>query len=102
MRPLALDLTPPRRFQNEDYRPGEQAEKPGRSPVHPLRARCSPGFARTSSASQWPVDGSRQRLSNFMGAVIGQRSFDRLSEVLERVRGEAGVETLAGGIADDS
>ena len=37
-----------------------------------------------------------------MGAVIGQRSFDRLSEVLERVRGEAGVETLAGGIADDS
>jgi 1-pyrroline-5-carboxylate dehydrogenase len=40
--------------------------------------------------------------SNFMGAVIDQRSSDRLSEVLERVRGEAGVETLAGGIADDS
>src|SRR4051794_10280705 len=40
--------------------------------------------------------------SNFMGAVIDQRSFDRLSGVLERVRGEAGVEVLAGGTADDT
>jgi 1-pyrroline-5-carboxylate dehydrogenase len=40
--------------------------------------------------------------SNFMGAVIDQRSFDRLSGVLERVRGESGVEVLAGGTADDS
>jgi 1-pyrroline-5-carboxylate dehydrogenase len=40
--------------------------------------------------------------SNFMGAVIDQRSFDRLTGVLERVRGEAGVEILAGGTADDS
>jgi 1-pyrroline-5-carboxylate dehydrogenase len=40
--------------------------------------------------------------SNFMGAVIDQRSFDRLTTVLERVRGEAGVEVLAGGTADDS
>ena len=40
--------------------------------------------------------------SNFMGAVIDQRSFDRLAAVLERVRGEAGVEVLAGGTADDS
>src|SRR5688500_13607667 len=40
--------------------------------------------------------------SNFMGAVIDQRSFDRLNGVLERVRGEAGVEILAGGTADDS
>jgi 1-pyrroline-5-carboxylate dehydrogenase len=40
--------------------------------------------------------------SNFMGAVIDQRSFDRLAGVLERVRGEAGVEVLAGGTADDS
>jgi 1-pyrroline-5-carboxylate dehydrogenase len=40
--------------------------------------------------------------SNFMGAVIDQRSFDRLSGVLERVRGEDGVDVLAGGTADDS
>jgi 1-pyrroline-5-carboxylate dehydrogenase len=40
--------------------------------------------------------------SNFMGAVIDQRSFDRLNGVLERVRGESGVEVLAGGTADDS
>jgi 1-pyrroline-5-carboxylate dehydrogenase len=39
--------------------------------------------------------------SHFMGAVIDQRSFDRLTGVLERVRGEAGVEILAGGTADD-
>src|SRR5688500_20034092 len=40
--------------------------------------------------------------SKFLGAVIDQRSFDRLNGVLERVRGEAGVEILAGGTADDS
>jgi 1-pyrroline-5-carboxylate dehydrogenase len=40
--------------------------------------------------------------SNFMGAVIDQRSFDRLTGVLERVRGEDGVEVLAGGTGDDS
>jgi 1-pyrroline-5-carboxylate dehydrogenase len=40
--------------------------------------------------------------SNFLGAVIDKRSFDRLTGVLERVRGEAGVEILAGGTADDS
>jgi 1-pyrroline-5-carboxylate dehydrogenase len=40
--------------------------------------------------------------SNFLGAVIDQRSFDRLAGVLERVRGEDGVEILAGGTADDS
>ena len=40
--------------------------------------------------------------SHFMGAVIDQRSFDRLAGVLERVRGEAGVDVLAGGTADDS
>jgi 1-pyrroline-5-carboxylate dehydrogenase len=40
--------------------------------------------------------------SNFMGAVIDKRSFDRLTAVLDRVRGEAGVEILAGGTADDS
>jgi 1-pyrroline-5-carboxylate dehydrogenase len=40
--------------------------------------------------------------SHFMGAVIDRRSFDRLSGVLERVRGEAGVDVLAGGTADDT
>jgi 1-pyrroline-5-carboxylate dehydrogenase len=40
--------------------------------------------------------------SNFMGAVIDQRSFDRLAGVLQRVRGEAGVDILAGGGADDT
>jgi 1-pyrroline-5-carboxylate dehydrogenase len=40
--------------------------------------------------------------SNFLGAVIDQRTFDRLSDVVERVRGESGVEVLAGGTADDS
>jgi 1-pyrroline-5-carboxylate dehydrogenase len=40
--------------------------------------------------------------SNFMGAVIDKRSFDRLTGVLDRVRGEDGVEILAGGTSDDS
>jgi 1-pyrroline-5-carboxylate dehydrogenase len=40
--------------------------------------------------------------SNFMGAVIDNRSYDRLTAVLDRVRGEAGVEILAGGTADNS
>jgi 1-pyrroline-5-carboxylate dehydrogenase len=40
--------------------------------------------------------------SNFMGAVIDKRSFDGLSKVLNRVRGEEGVEIVAGGDADDS
>src|SRR4051812_2804925 len=40
--------------------------------------------------------------SQFLGAVIDQRSFDRLTGVLDRVRGEDGVEILAGGSADDS
>jgi 1-pyrroline-5-carboxylate dehydrogenase len=39
--------------------------------------------------------------SNFLGAVIDKRAFDRLTGVLERVRGETGVEILAGGTADD-
>jgi 1-pyrroline-5-carboxylate dehydrogenase len=40
--------------------------------------------------------------SNFMGAVIDKRSFERLTGVLDRVRGEDGVDILAGGTADDS
>src|ERR687898_1111536 len=37
--------------------------------------------------------------SQFLGAVIDQRSFDRLTAVLDRVRGEDGVDILAGGTA---
>jgi 1-pyrroline-5-carboxylate dehydrogenase len=39
---------------------------------------------------------------NFMGAVIDDRSFAKLSAVIDRVRGEEGVEVVAGGVADDS
>jgi 1-pyrroline-5-carboxylate dehydrogenase len=39
---------------------------------------------------------------NFMGAVIDNRSFAKLSAVIDRVRGEEGVEIVAGGEADDS
>ena len=39
---------------------------------------------------------------NFMGAVIDDRSFAKLSAVIDRVRGEDGVEIAAGGVADDS
>jgi 1-pyrroline-5-carboxylate dehydrogenase len=39
---------------------------------------------------------------NFMGAVIDNRSFAKLSAVIDRVRGEEGVEIVAGGVVDDS
>ena len=39
--------------------------------------------------------------SNFLGAVIDKRSFDRLTGVIDRVKNEAGVEILAGGTADN-
>src|SRR6059036_604952 len=40
--------------------------------------------------------------SNFLGAVIDRRAFDRLSGVLDRARSDAGLEVLAGGVADDA
>jgi 1-pyrroline-5-carboxylate dehydrogenase len=40
--------------------------------------------------------------SNFMGAVIDRRAFDRLSGVLDRARSDPGLEVLAGGTVDDS
>jgi 1-pyrroline-5-carboxylate dehydrogenase len=40
--------------------------------------------------------------SKFLGAVIDQRSYDKLTGVLDRVRDEDGVDILAGGTADDS
>jgi 1-pyrroline-5-carboxylate dehydrogenase len=39
---------------------------------------------------------------NFMSAVIDDRSFAKLSGVLDRVRDEDGVDIVAGGTADDS
>jgi 1-pyrroline-5-carboxylate dehydrogenase len=40
--------------------------------------------------------------TNFMGAVIDARSFARLSQVIEQVRAQDGVQILVGGQADDS
>ncbi|MEO6501699.1 MAG: L-glutamate gamma-semialdehyde dehydrogenase [Jatrophihabitantaceae bacterium] len=40
--------------------------------------------------------------SNFMGAVIDRRSFDRLATVLDRAKNDPKLEILAGGTADDS
>ncbi|MGH3327383.1 MAG: L-glutamate gamma-semialdehyde dehydrogenase [Streptomycetales bacterium] len=41
-------------------------------------------------------------LSNFLGAVIDDRAFARLSGLLDRVRGDDAVEVLAGGSAEGS
>jgi 1-pyrroline-5-carboxylate dehydrogenase len=41
-------------------------------------------------------------LSHFMGAVIDDRSFSKLSGVLERARVDSSLTVLAGGTADDS
>ena len=41
-------------------------------------------------------------LSNFMGAVIDRRSYDRLSGVLDRVRADDALTVVAGGTCDDS
>ncbi|MDP9397569.1 MAG: L-glutamate gamma-semialdehyde dehydrogenase [Actinomycetota bacterium] len=41
-------------------------------------------------------------LSNFMGAVIDDRAFTRLSKTLEMAHGDDAIEVLAGGTADDS
>ncbi|MBB5808134.1 1-pyrroline-5-carboxylate dehydrogenase [Saccharothrix ecbatanensis] len=41
-------------------------------------------------------------LSNFMGAVIDRRSFDKLSGVLQAARDDDQLEVVAGGTADDS
>jgi 1-pyrroline-5-carboxylate dehydrogenase len=41
-------------------------------------------------------------LSNFMGAVIDRRSYDKLAGVLDRARSDSKLEVIAGGTADDS
>jgi 1-pyrroline-5-carboxylate dehydrogenase len=40
--------------------------------------------------------------SNFLGAVIDRRAYDRLSGVQERARGDSDLTVLVGGTADDS
>ena len=40
--------------------------------------------------------------TNFMGAVIDRRAFDRLAGVLDRARADQGLTVLTGGTADDS
>jgi 1-pyrroline-5-carboxylate dehydrogenase len=40
--------------------------------------------------------------SNFLGAVIDRRAFDRLRGVLDQARSDASLEVVAGGVADDS
>jgi 1-pyrroline-5-carboxylate dehydrogenase len=40
--------------------------------------------------------------TNFLGAVIDRRAFDRLSGVLDRARSDPALEVLAGGTADDT
>ncbi|MEE2037893.1 L-glutamate gamma-semialdehyde dehydrogenase [Nocardiopsis sp. CT-R113] len=41
-------------------------------------------------------------LSNFIGAVIDRRSFDKLAKVLEDAKSDPTLEIIAGGTADDS
>src|SRR5690606_6770124 len=41
-------------------------------------------------------------LSNFMGAVIDRRAFDKLAKVLEDAKSDPTLTILAGGTADDS
>jgi 1-pyrroline-5-carboxylate dehydrogenase len=41
-------------------------------------------------------------LSNFMGAVIDRRSFDKLAKVLEDAKSDPSLSIIAGGTADDS
>src|SRR5439155_13008087 len=40
--------------------------------------------------------------SNFLGAVIDRRAFDRLAGVLDRAKNDPALEVVAGGSADDS
>jgi 1-pyrroline-5-carboxylate dehydrogenase len=53
---------------------------------------------QTEALSMGPVTD----LSNFFGAVIDRRAFDRLAAVLDRARNDPALEIIAGGTADDS
>jgi 1-pyrroline-5-carboxylate dehydrogenase len=46
--------------------------------------------------------GDATDLSNFMGAVIDRRSYDKLAGVLDRAKSDSALQVVAGGTADDS
>jgi len=54
--------------------------------------------ARTESLTMGPVTD----LSNFLGAVIDRRAFDRLAGAIDKAKNDPKLEVLAGGTADDS
>jgi len=54
--------------------------------------------AQTEALSMGPVTD----LTNFLGAVIDRRSFDKLSAVLDAAKNDPALEIVAGGTADDS
>ncbi|CAN5213996.1 L-glutamate gamma-semialdehyde dehydrogenase [soil metagenome] len=57
---------------------------------------------RLAQATESLSYGDVTDLTNFGGAVIDRRAFDRLSGVLEMARTDDAVEVLAGGTADDN
>jgi 1-pyrroline-5-carboxylate dehydrogenase len=59
------------------------------------------GDELVAEAEGLPV-GDVADFSNFMGAVIDRRSFDRLRGVIDRGRDDSGLTLLAGGTYDDS
>ncbi|HEU5270147.1 MAG TPA: L-glutamate gamma-semialdehyde dehydrogenase [Jatrophihabitans sp.] len=55
-------------------------------------------IAQTEALTMGPVTD----LTNFLGAVIDRRSFDKLAAVLDRAKNDSALEIVAGGTADDS
>ncbi|CAN5636607.1 L-glutamate gamma-semialdehyde dehydrogenase [soil metagenome] len=77
--------------------------------------KCSAASRAYVPASLWPLladdlaaatealtMGDVTDFSNFMGAVIDRRAYDRLAAVLNDARNDPGLQVLAGGTADDS
>jgi len=55
-------------------------------------------IAQTDALTMGPVTD----LTNFLGAVIDRRSFDKLAGVLDRAKNDPALEIIAGGTVDDS
>ncbi|MDQ1719906.1 MAG: 1-pyrroline-5-carboxylate dehydrogenase [Pseudonocardiales bacterium] len=77
--------------------------------------KCSAASRAYIPASIWPeladglaaetnalTQGDVNDFSNFLGAVIDRRAFDRLAGVLDDARSDPALQVLAGGTADDS
>ena len=77
--------------------------------------KCSAASRAYLPASLWPrlkdelvaqtdalAMGDVTDFSNFLGAVIDRRAFDRLAGVLDRAKNDPTLEIIAGGAADDS